>query len=217
MTKIMDVSEAAALVKDGMSVMVGGFLGCGSPDLLIDEIVKNRVVNLTIIANDTGFPGASLGKLQDNHSIKKLYVSYIGGHPETGRQMQNGEIEVVLVPQGNLAEKIRAEGFGLGGILTPTGVGTIVQEGKELIEVEGKKYILERPLKADVALIKAHKADEKGNLIYRKSAKNFNPLMATAADLVIAEVDEIVAIGSIDPELVHTPGLFVDIIAKGGK
>jgi len=217
MAKILSIAEAGALIKDGMSVMVGGFLGCGSPNLLIDEIIKNDVKDLTVICNDSCFPGKSVGKLQDEHRIKKLYASYIGGHPETGRQMQSGEMEVVLVPQGTLAERIRAAGFGLGGFLTPTGVGTVVQEGKDVIEVDGKKYLLEKPLRADVAIIKAHMADTKGNLVYRKAARNFNPVMACAADLVIAEVEEIVETGEIDPDLIHTPGVFVHVLAKGGK
>lgn len=217
MAKVMSISEAGALVQDGMSVMVGGFLGCGSPDQLLDEIIKNDIKDLTVIANDSCFPGKSVGKLQDGHRIKKLYATYIGGHPETGRQMQNGEMEVVLVPQGTLAERIRAAGYGLGGFLTPTGVGTIVQEGKDVIEVEERKYLLEKPLKADVALIKAYKADRKGNLTFRMAARNFNPLMATAADLVIVEAEEIVEPGEIDPDSVHTPGIFVHVIVEGGR
>lgn len=217
MAKVMRIAEAAALVKDGMSVMIGGFLGCGSPNQLLDEIMKNEVKDLTVIANDTCFPGKAIGKLQDGHRIKKLYASYIGGHPETGRQMQSGEMEVVLVPQGTLAERIRAAGYGLGGFLTPTGVGTIVQEGKDVVEVDGRKYLLEKPLKADVALIKAHKADRKGNLTFRMAARNFNPLMATAADLVIVEAEEVVEPGEIAPDLVHTPGVFVHVITEGGR
>lgn len=217
MAKVMSITEAGALVKDGMSVMVGGFLGCGSPDQLLDQILENGVKDLTVISNDTCFPGKSVGKLQDEHRIKKLFATYIGGHPETGRQMHSGEMEVVLVPQGTLAERIRCAGFGLGGFLTPTGVGTIVQEGKDVIEVEGIPYLLEKPLKADVALIKADKADRKGNLTFRKAARNFNPIMATAADLVIVEVEEIVDLGEIDPDLVHTPGVFVHVIVKRGE
>jgi len=185
--------------------------------MLIDEVIKQGCKNLTLICNDSGFPGKGVGKLQDENRLSKVYASYIGGHPETGKQMQTGEMEVILTPQGSLAEKLRAAGAGLGGILTPTGVGTIVEEGKEVIVVDGKQYLLELPLKADIALLKAHKADEKGNLVYRKAARNFNPVMATAADLVIVEAEEIVKAGEIDPDMIHTPGVFVNILVKGGS
>lgn len=217
MVQILCVEEAISKMQDGMSMAIGGFLGCGSPDVLIDEVINQGYKNLTLICNDSGFPGRGVGKLQDFNRLSRVYASYIGGHPDTGRQMQSGEVDVILTPQGSLAEKLRAAGAGLGGILTPTGVGTIVEEGKEVLTVEGKKYLLELPLRPDVALLKAHKADKNGNLVFRKAARNFNPVMATAAKLVIVEVEEIVEIGEIDPDMVHTPGVFVDILVKGGS
>ncbi|KUO50044.1 MAG: branched-chain amino acid dehydrogenase [Desulfitibacter sp. BRH_c19] len=217
MVEILLVEEAISKMQDGMSVAIGGFLGCGCPDLLVDEVINQGYKSLTLICNDTGFPGKGVGKLQDHNRLSRVYASYIGAHPSTGKQMQSGEMDVILTPQGSLAEKLRAAGAGLGGILTPTGVGTVVEEGKEIITVEEKKYLLELPLRADVALLKAHKADKNGNLVFRKAARNFNPVMATAADLVIVEAEEIVEVGDIDPDMVHTPGVFVDILVKGGS
>lgn len=217
---ILSAEEAIKNVKDGMTVMVGGFLGCGSPEKLINALLKQGTKDMTLICNDTAiyYPDKNyingVAPLIINKRFKKVIVSHIGTNRETGRQMNEGETEVVLVPQGTLAEQIRAAGFGLGGILTPTGIGTEVEKGKKIIEIEGKKYLLELPLKADVALIKAKVADEAGNLIYSKSARNFNPIMATAAKIVIAEVDEIVKIGELDPELIVTPSIFVHIIVR---
>ncbi|MPN04262.1 Acetate CoA-transferase subunit alpha [bioreactor metagenome] len=168
-------------------------------------------------ANDTAFPDIGIGKLIVNKQVKKLIASHIGTNKETGNQMNAGELEVELVPQGTLAERIRAAGAGLGGILTPTGLGTVVAEGKTIIEVDGKEYLLEKPLKADVALIVGAKVDKKGNIRYRKATRNFNPLMAAAAELVIVEADEIVEVGGIDPDDVMTPGLFVDYVVGGNK
>jgi acetate CoA/acetoacetate CoA-transferase alpha subunit len=213
--KIGSVKDAVERIKDGMTVMVGGFLGVGTPEALVDALVAKGVKNLTVICNDSAFPDRGIGKLIVNKQIKKLITSHIGTNPETGRQMNEGETEVELVPQGTLAERIRAAGAGLGGILTPTGVGTIVEQGKKKLEINGKEYLLELPIKADIALLKAEKADKKGNLIYRKSARNFNPIMATAADFVIVQVDEIVDVGEIDPDDVMTPGIFVDMIVRG--
>lgn len=215
MEKIGSVKDAVERIKDGMTVMVGGFLGVGTPEALVDALVAKGVKNLTVICNDSAFPDRGIGKLIVNKQIKKLITSHIGTNPETGRQMNEGETEVELVPQGTLAERIRAAGAGLGGILTPTGVGTIVEQGKKKLEINGKEYLLELPIKADIALLKAEKADKKGNLIYRKSARNFNPIMATAADFVIVQVDEIVDVGEIDPDDVMTPGIFVDMIVRG--
>ena len=214
MVQILTAEEAISKLKDGISIAVGGFLGCGCPELLIDEVIHQDYKNLTLIANDTGFPGKGIGKLQDKNKITRAFLSYIGTHPGTGRQIQSGELEVTLIPTGSLVEKLRAAGAGLGGVLTPTGVGTDVEKGKETLVINGKKYLLELPLKADVALLKAYRADEKGNLVYRKAARNFNEVMATAAELVIVEVDEIVKPGEIDPEIVHTPGVFVDILVN---
>ena len=215
MAKIISAAAAAAMVKDNMTVMVGGFLGCGTPQMLVDEILAGGTTDLTLICNDTAFPDAGVGKLIVNKQFKKIIVSHIGTNAETGRQMNAGELDVDLVPQGTLAEQIRSAGFGLGGFLTPTGVGTPVEAGKQKLTIEGKEYLLELPLKADVALIKAYKADKAGNLVYRCAARNFNPLMATAATVVIAEVQQIVEIGEIDPDEVMTPGIFVNYLVQG--
>lgn len=217
MDKTISLKEALSHIKDGMTVMIGGFLDNGSPDLLIDGILEAGVKDLTVIANDTAFPDRGIGKLIVNRRIKKIITSHIGTNPETGRQVTMGEIEAELVPQGTLAERIRAKGAGLGGFLTPTGVGTIVEEGKEKIEMGGKTYLLERPLGADVALIRGYRSDRLGNTLYYKSMRNFNPIMATAADVVIVETDEIVDVGMLNPEEVITPGIFVDYIVGRGK
>lgn len=217
MNKLISVDDAVNMIHDGMTIMVGGFLGCKNPFRIVDAIVEKGVKDITLIANDTAFPDIGIGKLIVNKQVKKLIASHIGTNKETGNQMNAGELEVELVPQGTLAERIRAAGAGLGGILTPTGLGTVVAEGKTIIEVDGKEYLLEKPLKADVALIVGAKVDKKGNIRYRKATRNFNPLMATAADLVIVEADEIVEVGEIDPDDVMTPGLFVDYIVGGNK
>lgn len=217
MNKIISIEEAISHIKDGMTVMIGGFLGVGTPHRLVDALIEKGVKDLTVIANDTAFPDVGVGKLIVNKQIKKAIVSHIGTNPETGRQMNEGETEVELVPQGTLAERIRSGGAGLGGVLTPTGVGTIVEEGKRKIEINGKEYLLELPLRADIALIAGMKVDKKGNIYYSKSARNFNPLMAMAADLVIVEAEEIVEVGEIDPNDVMTPGIFVDYIVGGEK
>ncbi|MFZ5753156.1 MAG: acetate CoA-transferase subunit alpha [Bacillota bacterium] len=215
MNKLTTRQEAIAKFADGQTIMIGGFLGTGTPESLVDGLVELNVKNLTVIANDTAFVGKGIGKLVVNKQAKKVIVSHIGTNPETGRQMNAGELEVDLVPQGTLAERIRSAGAGLGGILTPTGIGTIVEKGKEKITVNGKTYLLETPLRADIALIKAAKADTYGNLVYNRSARNFNPLMAMAADLVIVEAEEIVDVGSLDPDEIMTPGIFVDMVIKG--
>ncbi|MCT4564885.1 MAG: acetate CoA-transferase subunit alpha [Maledivibacter sp.] len=217
MNKLKTIEEAVSLIKDGMTVMIGGFLGVGSPHGIIDKMIENGIKDLTLIANDTSYTDCGAGRLIVNKMASKVITSHIGTNPETGKQMNAGEIEVDLVPQGTLAERIRSAGAGLGGFLTPTGIGTMVEEGKEKFEIDGKEYILELPLKADIALIMGAKVDKKGNIYYDKSAKNFNPLMATAGDIVIVEAEEIVEIGEIDPNNVMTPGIFVDVIVKGGK
>ena len=196
--------------------MIGGFLGCGTPDDIIDELIVSRIGGLTVIANDTAFPDRGIGRLVVNRLVSRAIVSHIGTNPETQRQMIEGEIEVELVPQGTLAERVRARGVGLGGILTPTGVGTVVEEGKETIVVGEQKYLLELPIGAEFALIKAKRADYCGNLSYSLTARNFNPLMAMAAECVIAEVEEIVPVGSISPEEINTPGVIVDYILVRG-
>lgn len=215
-SKIRTASEALAELQDGMTVMIGGFLGVGAPEGLITEVLDRGVRDLTVIGNDTGFPDKGIGRLIVAKRVKKAVASHVGTNPETGRQMNAGETEVVLVPQGTLAEQIRAAGAGLGGILTPTGVGTVVEEGKQKITIDGREYLLELPMGADFALIYAQKADEKGNLVYRRSSRNFNPLMAMAAKVVVAEVEEIVKVGELDPDEVMTPGLFVTYLVKKG-
>ncbi len=215
MKKLISLDEAVSYIEDGMTVMIGGFLACGTPERLIDKLVEKGVKDLTLIANDTSFVDRGIGKLIVSKQFKKVIVSHIGTNKETGRQMTEGETEVVLVPQGTLAEQVRAAGVGLGGVLTPTGLGTIVQEGKDVITIDGKDYLLEKPLKADVALIYGSIVDKKGNIGYKGTTRNFNPLMAMAADRVIVEAEEIVEVGAIDPTNVVTPGIFVHHIVGG--
>ena len=215
MEKIISMEKATEMVKDGMTVMVGGFLGVGNPLTLVDALVDKGVRNLTLIANDTATPKLGIGKFVINKQLKKAIVSHIGTNPETGRQMITGELNVELIPQGTLAERIRCGGAGLGGFLTPTGVGTIVDEGKQRLVIGGKAYLLELPLRADVALLSAHKADKFGNLVFRRSTRNFNPIMAFAADVVIVEAKHIVEIGEIDPDEVMVTGVVVDWIVEG--
>lgn len=214
MKKEITLSTAVSMVKDGMTIMVGGFLGVGSATQILDALSESGVKDLTLICNDTAFPDKAVGKLIVNHQIKKLIVSHIGTNPETANQMNSGELKVEFVPQGTLAERIRAKGAGLGGVLTTTGMGTIIAEGKEVINVDGKDYLLEKPLGADIAILGATIADESGNLIYKGTTQNFNPTMATAADKVIVEAEEVVKVGEIAPEAIHTPGIFVDYIYK---
>ncbi len=215
MAKMITPKEAAAMVKDGMTVMIGGFLAVGTPESLVDALVAQGTKGLTVIANDTATPEKGIGKLVVKKQLKKAIVSHIGTNPETGRQMNAGEMAVDLVPQGTLAERIRAGGAGLGGVLTPTGLGTVVAEGKQIITVDGREFLLEKPLRADVAFIKAHTADKAGNLVFHSSARNFNPLMATAAEVVIVEATNIVEIGAIDPDAVMLPGIFVKYLVQG--
>ena len=212
--KLVSMEEAVSHVKDGMTVFIGGFLGVGTPEKIIDALVAKGVKDLTVIGNDTGFPDKGIGRLVVNNQVKKVIASHIGTNPEPGRRMQTGEMEVELAPQGTLAERVIAGGNGLGGILTPTGIGTIVEEGKEIITVDGKKYILEKPLRADVALLNGSVVDELGNVIYAKTTKNFNPMMATAADTVIVFAEKLVKVGEIDPDHVMTSRIFVDYIVK---
>ena len=212
--KLVSMEEAISHIKDGMTIHVGGFLACGTPESIVTALVEKGVKDLTIVCNDTAFVDKGVGRLIVNNQVKKVIASHIGTNPETGRKMQAGEIEVELVPQGTLAERIRAAGYGLGGILTPTGVGTIVEQGKQVINVDGKDYLLEKPIKADVALILGTTVDEMGNVICAKTTKNFNPLMATAADLVIVEAAEIVPFGSLDPDNLDISRIFVNYIVK---
>ena len=212
MKKIISVSEAAKLVKNNSSLMIGGFLRCGTPTKLIDELIKNKTGNLTLIANDTSYPEHDRGKLIVNKLVKKAIVTHIGTNPETGRQMNAGELEVQLVPMGTLVERIRSAGAGLGGFLTPTGIGTIVEEGKETLEIDGRKYLLEKPLKADVAIIYATKSDKFGNAFLDGTTRNFNTVMATAAETVILEAEELCD-EPLNPAEVTIPGLFIAYIA----
>ncbi len=217
MNKLISIEEAVSKVKDGMTIMVGGFLGCGSPVKLLDALAESGVKDLTLICNDTSFPDKTVGKMIVNKQFKKVIISHIGTNPETGRQMNAEETEVELVPQGTLAERVRCGGFGLGGILTPTGIGTEAENEKQRIKVDGQIYLVETPLKADVALINGAKVDKRGNVLYNATAKNFNPLMAMAADTVIVEAEEIVEVGDIDPNHVATPFVFVNYIVGGEK
>ena len=213
--------EAVAPIDDGRVIMVGGFMACGTPEILIDALVKKGVKNLTIICNDGGFPDRGVGKLIASGQVKTLITSHVGLNPEVARRMnteiQVDKIELILVPQGTLAERIRADGAGLGAVLTPTGIGTIVAEGKQLINVDGKDYLLEKPLHADFALIRASRIDKLGNSVFYGTTRNFNPLMAAAADYVIAGACEIVETGGIDPNTIHLSGIFVDSIVGGEK
>jgi acetate CoA/acetoacetate CoA-transferase alpha subunit len=201
---------AASMIPDGASVMIGGFMAVGSPLRMIDALVARGARDLTVIANDTALPGRGIGKLITAGAVSRLITSHIGLNPETQAKMIAGEIAVELVPQGTLVERIRAGGFGLGGVLTPTGLGTEVEDGKPVIEVQGKRFLLETPLKADFALLAAWQADFLGNLCYMLTAHNLNPVMAMAGATVIAEADSIVPVGVIPPDAVKTPGVLVD-------
>ncbi len=215
MNKIITISEAVNKVKDGMTIMVGGFLANGTPERLIDALVEKGVKNLTLICNDTGFPDRGVGKMVVAKQFKRIIVSHIGTNPETANQMNSGETIVELVPQGTLAERVRCAGTGLGGVYTPTGIGTEVEIGKEKKVINGIEYILELPLKADVALLFGSVVDKKGNIVFNKTMKNFNPIMAMAADTVIVDAEKVVEIGEIDPENVMTSGIFVDYVVGG--
>ena len=206
------LEQSVSLIPDGASLMIGGFMGVGTPERLIDELVRQNKRELIVIANDTARPGYGIGKLVDAKLVRKAIVSHIGLNPETQRQMMAGEIEVELVPQGTLIERIRAGGFGLGGVLTPTGVGTLAAEGKRIIEVDGKSYLLEAALRADFALVQAFLADYLGNLSYALTARNFNPVIAMAAETVIANADNVVPVGVISPDQVVTPAPLVDYL-----
>lgn len=213
--KIISVEEAISKVQDTDTVMIGGFMTCGTPEIFMDEIVKRGIKDLTVIANDTGVPGKGIGKLITARLMKHLIASHIGLNPETGAQMTAGELKVTLVPQGSLAEMIRAGGAGLGGVLTPTGVGTEIEQGKQKINLNGIDYLIEMPLKARVALIRGSIVDKAGNVFYNATTKNFNPVMATAAKIVMVAAEKIVEVGELDPNYVMTPGIFVDYIVGG--
>lgn len=216
MKKHISSDEIAAKLHNGMTIMIGGFMANGAPEGLIDILLKHNIQDITLISTDTGTPATGSGRLISAKRIHKLYASHVGTNPETGNQINNGELEAELIPQGTLAERIRAGGAGLGGILTETGLGTLVAENKQVITVDGKAYLLEKPLRADLALIRGSRVDEKGNIFYNKTTQNFNPLMAKAADIVIVEAETLVNAGEIEPESVHTPSLFVDYIYQRG-
>ena len=200
------------MIPDGASLMIGGFMAVGSPTRIIQEIVRQNKRNLTVIANDTAVPGVGIGSLVSAKLVNKLIVSHIGLNPETQRQMMDGNLDVELVPQGTLVERIRAGGCGLGGVLTRTGIGTQVEQGKSRIEVAGTSYLLETALQADFALIHAFLADHTGNLTYALTARNFNPIMAMSGHTVIASADNVVPVGVISPDHVVTPAPLVDFL-----
>src|SRR5271169_4565976 len=212
--KSVSVEDAVALIPDGASLMIGGFMGVGTPERLVDELVRQGKCKLAVIANDTALPGRGIGKLVSAGLVARTVASHIGLNPETQQQMIAGKMAVDLVPQGTLIERIRAGGFGLGGILTPTGVGTVVEEGKRRIEVDGKDYLLETALRADFALVHAFLADYLGNLSYALTARNFNPIIAMAGDTVIVSADNIVPVGVIAPDHVVTPAPVVDYLVS---
>ncbi len=213
----MDIKKAMSKIKDGDRIMIGGFGLRGCPDDLIDELVKTNKKDLTIISNDLGAPGVGLGKLLSNNQVKELIGNYYNWNPDVADAFNAGKIKVTLIPQGSFAESIRAAGCGIPAYFTLASAGTELGEGKETREFDGKQYVLEQALFADVALIKAAKADELGNLVYCKSARNFNPAMATAAEYTVAQVGEIVEAGELDPEAVITPHIFVNAVVKGEK
>jgi len=214
-SKVVSVEEALANVQDGMTIMLPGFTNVGSPNKFIMEMVKKELKNIDLIANDAGNDHTDgIGTLICQHRCRSLIASHIGLNPEAGKQMHSGVMKVTLIPQGTLAERLRCGGTGLGGVLTPTGIGTIVAEGKQIIRVNGKEFLLELPLHSDLAVIKAWKADTSGNLVYHRCARNFNPMMAMAADFVIVEAETIVETGELDPDEVMTPGICVDMVVK---
>lgn len=215
MNKIVKPEDLKPLFKDGMSIMIGGFLGCGTPHKIIDLLIQLNMKNLTIISNDTSYVDKGIGRLVANKQVKKVIASHIGTNSETGRLMNLGEMEVELVPQGTLIERIRAGGSGLGGVLTPTGVGTTIEDGKQKIRIQDKDYLLELPLKADLSIIRGTIVDESGNTFYRGTTRNFNPIIAMAGEKVIVEAEKIVKTGQLDPDYVTTPGVLVDYIIEG--
>ena len=213
--RVADADAAIERLRDGATIMMGGFGLCGIPENLIAALRRKGVKNLTVVSNNAGTGEFGAGLLLQTHQVKKMIATYVGENKLFEQQVLNGEVEVELNPQGTLAERMRAGGAGLAAFYTPTGYGTMVAEGKETREFDGRIYVLERALRADFAFIKAWKGDRWGNLVYRKTMRNFNPVMATAADYVIAEVEQLVEIGQIDPDHVHTPGIFVNAIFQG--
>lgn len=217
MTKIIALDEAAKLVRDGMTIMVGGFLGTGAPQQVLDAICASDVKNLRLVVNDTGFPDSGCGKLIAAKKVSHVIASHVATNPAVAEQVAAGELIVEFCPQGTILERIHAASAGLGGCLTKTGMGTLIAEGKPTVTVDGEEYLLETPLHADVALLCAHTVDRNGNAWYKGTARNYNPTMAGAADVVIMEADNLVELGKIEPENVHTPGVLVDYIVEGTK
>lgn len=219
MDKVTDIKTAVDKVKSGDTILLGGFTNFGCPLHLVYELAERPHINdLTIVSEDLGYGGLPYlqghGKLFANGQVKKCITSFIGGNPQANQLILEKKLEVELVPQGTLVERIRAAGAGIGGFYTPTGVGTVAEEGKETKEINGKKYLLELPLRGNVALVKAYKADRMGNAVFKYTAANFNPVMAMAADTVILEVEEVVEIGQMEPDQVQLPGIFVDYIVE---
>lgn len=217
MNKIGTMRDAVSRVRDGASIMMGGFGLCGIPENALKALLEAGPKSLTIISNNGGIDDAGIGLLIKNNQVRKLIATYIGENVELERRILQKEIEIELCPQGTFAERIRAGGAGIGGFFTPTGVGTVIAEGKEVRVINGREYVLEMPLHADFAFVKAWQADPMGNLVYRKTARNFNPLMATAADCTVAEVEEIVELGALEGDMIATPGIYVDFVVKGDR
>ena len=214
-SKAASVEEALTHIRNGQTIMLSGFTNVGAPNKFIVKMAEAGITDIDLISNDAGNDHTDgIGTLICQHRVRRLTASHVGLNPKVAEQMNDGTLEVVLVPQGTLAERIRCGGTGLGGVLTPTGIGTVVAEGKQVIQVDGRDYLLEKPLHAEVAVVKAWKADTSGNLVYRRAGRNFNPLMAMAADFVIAEVEELVEVGQLDPDEVMTPGVCVDLVVK---
>ena len=214
--RVVSAEEAVAMIPDGATIMVGGFMGVGTPERLLDELVRQKKSELSLISNDAAIPGTGVGKLFDGAQVSRMTGTHIGLNPKVQQQMMGKQIAVDLIPQGTFVERIRAGGCGLGGVLTPTGVGTLVEEGKQKIEVDGKEFLLETALRADFALVHAFLADYLGNLAYALTARNFNPVMAMAADTVIVTAENIVPVGVIAPDHVVTPGPLVDYLVSNG-
>jgi acetate CoA/acetoacetate CoA-transferase alpha subunit len=214
--KTISLEKSVGQIPDGASLMIGGFMAVGTPERIIDELVRQKKRDLTVIANDTAMPGKGIGKLVSARLVRKVIASHIGLNPETQKLMMTGELEVELIPQGTLIERIRAGGFGLGGILTQTGLGTPVEDGKQRLQVNGKDYLLETALRADFALVQAFLADYLGNLYYALTARNFNPVMAMAADTVLVCAENIVPTGVIPPDHIVTPAPVVDYLIANG-
>lgn len=213
-SKVTTVEKALSYIEDGCTLMFGGFGGVGNPPTIINGIFEKGVKDLTLIGNDSGFPEIGIGKLVSHGRARKLITTHIGSNPIAGKLMVEGAMEVEFCPQGILAERIRAGGSGLGGILSDIGIGSMIDKGKQRVVIDGKEYLIETPLRADVAIVHAKKADTYGNLIYDKSARNTNPLVATAGKITIAEAEEIVERGELDPESIITPGIYVDYVIQ---